>query len=60
VKEREKFSRFPWKGKANIKEPQRVFWLIHGWQFVEHNGSSFLEQVYFGKEVVQTPLGGFD
>lgn len=40
-----------------MKEPKRVFWLIHGWHFVEQNGTSFLEQVYFGKEVVQTPMG---
>lgn len=54
VKEMEKFSQYPWKGKACIKEPDRVFWLIQNWKFVEKDGSSFYDQVFFGKEIVKS------
>lgn len=42
-----------------MKNPQRVFWLIQNWEFVEKDGSSFYEQVFFGKEIVFSGKGKF-
>jgi hypothetical protein len=53
----EKFAQFPWKGKANIQQPDRIFWVIQNWEFVEKDGNSFYEQVFFGKEIVKTDRG---
>ena len=54
----EKFSCFNWKGKVNIKSPQRILWMIQNWIFKE-DGSTQFEQVFFGKEIVKTDRGCF-
>ena len=53
----QRFDKYPFKGKCAVKNPERTFWLIQSWQFVDKDGSSWLEQVFFGKEVVKTPKG---
>jgi len=57
VKDMERFSVYPWKGKCSVSAPDRIFWLIQNWDIIESDGSTILEQVFFGKEIVKTPRG---
>lgn len=53
----EKFNGYKFNGKCNLQDPQRIFWLIQNWDFVEKDGSSICEQVFFGREIVTTNRG---
>jgi hypothetical protein len=53
----EKFGTFTWKGKCNVHQPDRIFWVIQNWELLEKQGTAHYEQIFFGKEIVKTSRG---